>query len=184
MQEPLVYENYPLWIVLISNLLSISVYFTGAIIMYQIGLIWLFLYLLFILILEYRLVRGHCVDCYYYGKSCAFAKGRLSSLFFPPGNPEQFCKRTITWKDILPDFLVFIIPLLVGIALLVHEFSWVLVVLVAILFILGFSGNAVVRGQLACRHCKQREIGCPAQRLFERPQEAAGPGLRKPDHEE
>jgi hypothetical protein len=29
-------------------------------------------------------------------------------------------------------------------------------------------GNAVVRSQLACRYCRQREIGCPAQRLFER----------------
>jgi hypothetical protein len=23
-----------------------------------------------------------------------------------------------------------------------------------------------VRGQLACRYCKQREIGCPAAQLF------------------
>jgi hypothetical protein len=168
MQETKIYENYPLWIVLISNLLSISLYITGAIILYQIGLIWLFLYLLFILILEFRLVRGHCVDCYYYGKTCAFAKGRLSCMFFPRGTPEQFCKRTITWKDILPDFLVFIIPLLVGTALLVHEFRWILLLLIITLFILGFVGNAVVRGQLACRYCRQREIGCPAQGLFKK----------------
>jgi hypothetical protein len=168
MQETKIYENYPLWIVLISNLLSISLYITGAIILYQIGLIWLFLYLLFILILEFRLVRGHCVDCYYYGKTCAFAKGRLSCMFFPRGTPEQFCKRTITWKDILPDFLVFIIPLLVGTALLVHEFRWILLLLIITLFILGFVGNAVVRGQLACSYCRQREIGCPAQGLFKK----------------
>jgi hypothetical protein len=24
-----------------------------------------------------------------------------------------------------------------------------------------------VRGQLACRYCKQREIGCPAAQLFD-----------------
>jgi hypothetical protein len=171
MQETLVYEDYPLWMVLASNLLSLFLYFTGAIIMYQIDLIWLVLYVLFILILEFRLVRGHCVDCYYYGKTCAFAKGRLSCIFFPRGTPEQFIKRTITWKDILPDFLVFIIPLLVGIALLIHDFSLVLLVLIIILFILGFIGNAVVRGQLACRYCRQREIGCPAQRLFDRTKE-------------
>jgi hypothetical protein len=168
MQETLVYEDYPLWMVLASNLLSISVYFTGAIIMYQLGLIWLGLYVLFILILEFRLVRGHCVDCYYYGKTCAFAKGRLSCIFFPRGTPERFIKRTITWKDIAPDFLVFIIPLLIGIALLIYDFSWILLILIIILFILGFIGNAVVRSQLACRYCRQREIGCPAQRLFER----------------
>jgi Na+-transporting methylmalonyl-CoA/oxaloacetate decarboxylase gamma subunit len=89
-------------------------------------------------------------------------------MFFPKGTPEQFKKQTITWKNIVPDFLVFIIPLLVGLALLIHDFSWILLVLIIILFFLGFMGNAVVRSQLACRYCRQREIGCPAQRLFER----------------
>ena len=162
------YENYPAWMVLGSNLLSISMYLIGAAILYQIGLIWLVLYVLFILLLELRLMKGHCVDCYYYGRTCAFGKGRLSCMFFPKGTPEQFKKQTITWKDIVPDFLVFIIPLLVGIALLIHDFSWILLVLIIILFFLGFMGNAVVRSQLACRYCRQREIGCPAQRLFER----------------
>jgi hypothetical protein len=154
--------------VLGSNLLSISMYLIGAAILYQIGLIWLVLYVLFILLLELRLVKGHCVDCWYYGRTCAFGKGRMSCMFFPKGTPEQFKKQTITWKDIVPDFLVFIIPLLVGIALLIHDFSWILLVLIIILFFLGFMGNAVVRSQLACRYCRQREIGCPAQRLFER----------------
>jgi hypothetical protein len=154
--------------VLGSNLLSISMYLIGAAILYQIGLIWLVLYVLFILLLELRLVKGHCVDCWYYGRTCAFGKGRMSCMFFPKGTPEQFKKQTITWKNIVPDFLVFIIPLLVGIALLIHDFSWILVVLIIILFFLGFMGNAVVRSQLACRYCRQREIGCPAQRLFER----------------
>ena len=162
------YENYPAWMVLGSNLLSISMYLIGAAILYQIGLIWLVLYVLFILLLELRLVKGHCVDCWYYGRTCAFGKGRMSCMFFPKGTPEQFKKQTITWKDIVPDFLVFIIPLLVGIALLIHDFSWILLVLIIILFFLGLMGNAVVRSQLACRYCRQREIGCPAQRLFER----------------
>lgn len=151
-----------------SYLLSISVYLIGAGIMYQLGLIWLVLYVLFVLILEFRLVKGHCVDCYYYGKTCAFAKGRLSCLLFPHGTPERFSQRTITWKDIMPDFLVFLIPILVGIALMIHDFSWMLLLLIIALFFLGFIGNALVRGQLACRFCRQREIGCPAQRLFDR----------------
>jgi len=168
MQGSQAFENYPAWMVLGSNLLSISMYLIGAAILYQIGLIWLVLYVLFILLLELQLVKGHCVDCWYYGRTCAFGKGRMSCMFFPKGTPEQFKKQTITWKDIVPDFLVFIIPLLVGIALLIHDFSWILLVLIIILFFLGFMGNAVVRSQLACRYCRQREIGCPAQRLFER----------------
>jgi hypothetical protein len=145
-------------------------YLIGAVILYQTGIIWLVLYVLFILLLELRLVKEHCVDCYYYGKTCAFGKGRLSCMFFPKGTPEHFSRRQITSKDLIPDFLVFFIPLVIGLALLITGFSWILLFLVIALFILGFAGNAVVRGQIACRYCKQKEIGCPAQRLFERPE--------------
>jgi hypothetical protein len=170
MPESQAYENYPVWMVLVSNLLSISMYLIGAVILYQIGLIWLVLYVLFIILLELRLVKGHCVDCYYYGRTCAFAKGKLSCMFFPKGTPEHFSRRQITKKDLIPDFLVFFIPLVVGLALLITGFSWILLFLVIALFILGFAGNAVVRGKIACRYCRQKEIGCPAQRLFERPE--------------
>jgi hypothetical protein len=33
-------------------------------------------------------------------------------------------------------------------------------------FLLTFIGNGLVRGSLACKYCKQREIGCPAEQLF------------------
>ena len=69
MQGPGCYENYPTTIVIGSNLLSFLIYVIGAFILYQFSLIWIILYLLFILILEFRLLSGHCVDCYYYGKT-------------------------------------------------------------------------------------------------------------------
>lgn len=74
---------------------------------------------------------------------------------------------TITWKDIVPDFLVFMIPVLAGILLLIQEFTWTVLILIIALLLLGFLGNALVRGQLACRYCKQRETGCPAAQLFD-----------------
>jgi hypothetical protein len=75
---------------------------------------------------------------------------------------------TEPWKDIVPDFLVFMIPVLAGILLLIQEFTWIVLILIIALFLLGFLGNALVRGQLACRYCKQREIGCPAEQLFDK----------------
>jgi hypothetical protein len=166
MQEPGCKEQYPLSTVLASNLLSVLLYGTGICILFQAGIPWVIGYGIFILILETRLIGWHCVDCYYYGKTCAFGKGRLSSLFFRKGSPEKFLGMSLTWKDMVPDFLVFIIPVLAGILLLVQEFSWTILVLIMALFLLGFLGNAFVRGQLACRYCKQREIGCPAMQLF------------------
>jgi len=51
--------------------------------------------------------------------------------------------------------------------LLIQEFTWIILILIIALVLLGFLGNALVRGQLACRYCKQREIGCPASQLFD-----------------
>ena len=162
------YEGFPARMVLVCVLFILSIYILGAAILFRFGLIWSVLYLLIVLLLELRLMRGHCTDCRYYGKTCAFARGRLSALLFPKGDPDRFSRMTITAKDFVPDFLVFIVPVLAGIVLLVTGFSWLLLLEVAILLLLGFAGNGLVRGRIACRYCRQREIGCPAQRLFEK----------------
>jgi hypothetical protein len=158
-------ENYPLWIVLVSNLVSISTYLIGAFIIYKIGPIWLAIYLLYILLLEIRLLKKSCVNCYYFGKTCAFGKGRLSSMLFRKGS-LKFANRQITWKDIIPDFMVTIVPMVAAVGLLMMNFDWLLLVLLIALFLLGFAGSGFVRSQLACRYCKQRKLGCPAEKLF------------------
>lgn len=172
MQEPGCKENYPIAIVIGSNLLSLLIYIIGAFILFRFSIVWVICYVIFILLLEFRLLSGHCVDCYYYGRTCAFGKGRLSSLFFPKGSPEKFSRMKLTWRDIVPDFLAFMIPLLAGTLLLIQEFTWTVLILIIALFLLGFAGNALVRGQLACRYCRQREIGCPAEQLFDKGKKA------------
>lgn len=168
MQEPAAREEYPVSTVIVANLVTLLVYAIGAFILSRYSTLLVIACLLFILALEFRLVRGHCVDCYYFKKTCAFGRGRLSALFFCKGSPENFCHTTMTWKDILPDFLLFIVPAIAGIALLVSAFSTMVLVLVIALLILGFAGNAFVRANLACRFCRQRVIGCPAEKLFEK----------------
>jgi hypothetical protein len=168
MEQPKTFENYPCIIIIISNLVSITIYAIGAFIIFQLGLIWLLFYLICIFIFEIRLLKKSCVNCYYYGKFCAFGKGKISSLFFKKGNPDRFIKRNITWKNILPDFLISIIPIIVGIVLLIVNFNWLILLLIVILVILTSFGNGFVRGSLACKFCKQREIGCPAEQLFNR----------------
>ncbi|MFA0832981.1 MAG: hypothetical protein ACC609_03135 [Methanobacterium formicicum] len=76
------YESYPRWMVILSNILSISTYIIGAYILYGLGIILTVLYLLFCPAMEIRLLRKGCTSCYYYGKTCAFGKGRLSSYLF------------------------------------------------------------------------------------------------------
>ncbi len=160
------FEHYPLWILFVSNLIALATYFIGAFIIYQAGLVWMFFYLASVIFLEVRLLRGHCVDCYYYGKRCAFGKGKICSLFFKKGSPKRFCQMKLAWKDLAPDLMVGLIPMVIGIMYAVLDFSWLMLVLVVILFLLISFGNAIVRGSFACRYCRQRELGCPAERLF------------------
>ena len=161
------YENYPSWIIIVSNLLALSIYTIGIIIIEPLGIIWLLIYLAYILFLEIRLLRKSCINCYYYGKRCAFGKGKVCSLFFKKGNIEKFANsENMTFKDLIPDMLVAIIPVIIGIVRLIMDFNWILLILVILLFILVSKGNEFVRGSLACKYCKQREINCPADKMF------------------
>ena len=166
MEETKSYENFPIWIALLSNLVAISIYTIGAYILAGFGILFSILYLLYCLWIEISVLRGSCVDCYYYGKICGLGKGKLCSLLFKKGDPKKFVEKEVSVSKILPDFMVFIIPIVGGIILLVRNFTLFLLVMLAILVILSFGGNAVIRGSFVCKHCKQREIGCPAEKVF------------------
>ncbi|RZN37037.1 MAG: hypothetical protein EFT35_07065 [Methanophagales archaeon ANME-1-THS] len=166
MEAPKTYDNFPAWIAILSNLVSLSIYTLGAYILAGFGILFAILYLLYCLWLEVQILRKSCVDCYYYGKVCGLGKGKLCPLLFKQGDPKKFVEKEVTWAQILPDFMVFIIPLVGGIILLVRDFTWLLVALLIILGILAFGGTALIRGSFACKYCKQREIGCPAEQLF------------------
>lgn len=166
MNGPETCESYPAGTILAGNLLSFLIWIIGAILLYGLWPLLVIPYVLFILALEYRLLSGHCVDCWYYGKACAFGKGWASARLFPKGNPENFCGKQMTWKDIVPDILVLLIPVLAGIVQLAIAFSIPALALIIALLILGFPGTAFVRGNLACRYCRQKEIGCPAEQMF------------------
>lgn len=160
------YENFPLWIPLLSTVLSLSIYITGFYIFLQLGILFAVLYVLYCLWIEMRILRYSCVDCFYYGKTCGLGRGKVCALLFKKGDPEKFPERKISWKDLIPDFMVMIFPLIGGIVLLIRDFTWLILGLMVILVVLSTVGNAFIRGSLACKYCKHKELGCPAERLF------------------
>ncbi len=166
MGQTKVYERFPIWIVVLSNFVGVSIYLIGAYILAGFGLWMAGLYLLYCFGLELRLLKGHCVNCYYYGKICGFGKGKLCAWLFKQGEPQKFVETEISWGNMLPDFVVLLWPLLGGIILLVQNFTWLLIGLLVLLVILSLSGNAIVRGSYACKYCQQKEFGCPAAKLF------------------
>jgi hypothetical protein len=160
------FDSYPIRIVLMSCSVSMAVYSLGFFITLQLGWVTAIFYLVFILILEYRLISKHCIDCYYFGRICGFGRGRLSSLLFKKGDTSKFCDGKMSWKNMIPDLLVTLVPLVTGIVLLIIKFSILLLLSAVLLIVLTTAGNGFVRSTLTCKYCRQREIGCPAEKLF------------------
>jgi len=160
------YENYPWWMVAVSNAVTWAIYAIGLYLLSRLGLAWGLLYVAYCLWLEWRVLTKSCPGCYYYGKRCAFGRGLVSTLLLKKEPEQAFKSKQISWKDIAPDFLVSLIPLAAGIFLLIRHFSWPILFLVILLALLGSAGTGFVRSRIACKFCKQRELGCPAEQLF------------------
>jgi len=160
------HEIFPVWIVALCNIVSLAIVAIGAAILAGLT-IWLTIpYLVYWLWMEIRVLKRSCVNCTYYGKACGFGKGKLCSLLFKKGDAKKFAEDSISWTDVLPDFLVFVFPIIGGIVSLARSFSWPVVVLLGVLILLASVGNGIIRGAFACKYCRQREIGCPAAKLF------------------
>ncbi len=152
--------------VLFAVLVTVSIYALGVVILSGFGDSMAVLYLLYCLGVEIHVMKTSCVDCRYYGKWCAFGRGKVGPLLFKQGDPKRFTSRCISWKELLPDMFVLLIPLVGGIALLIQGFSWGTAIMLVALLALSFGGNYLVRSKIACKYCTQRELGCPAEQFF------------------
>jgi len=166
MKEDCIYTNFPLWIPLIAILLSIISYSIGAIILNGLSIIYSIIYLFYCLFVETMVIYRSCKNCYYYGRICGLGKGKIAPYFVIKGDTKKFTERDISPLHLLPDFMVVIIPLAGGIYLLITNFSFTILAMMICLSIIFFGGTAVLRTNYACKHCKQRTIGCPADTMF------------------
>lgn len=166
MEERRTFESFPISIVALTNAITLSTYALGAYVLAGFGVVAAVLYALYCFGVELMVLTRSCVNCAYYGKRCGLGRGRLCSTLFEKGDARKFTEREVSWVDMLPDFLVVILPIVGGVVLSIRDFSWLRVAALALLIVLSLAGNAVSRGLLACRYCKQREIGCPAASMF------------------
>ena len=161
-----VFESFPFSTVACSGALSLAIYAISVHILLQFGFAAALAYVAYVVLLEFRLYGRSCRHCCYHGKTCGLGKGRLASLFFAKGDPKKFIEDEVTFRDLLPDFLVTLAPMIAGIILLLKNFSWTILALIIALAVLGFPLVGLLRGKLVCPHCRQRELGCPAQEFF------------------
>ncbi|MBN2142940.1 hypothetical protein JW711_06455 [Candidatus Woesearchaeota archaeon] len=162
-----IYDGYPAWIIVVTATTAIATYLAGGYIMFTLHFLTGWLYVAYVLIMECSLYKEACPNCCYYGKLCAFGKGKIAKLFFKKGDSKKFGTRKLTWKDLIPQMLVVLVPLLVGVALLISRgWNWLIFIAVLYPFLNWFMLNPVVYGQLACKHCKQGRKCCPALQFF------------------
>ena len=166
MENKKTFEYYPLWMIACYDIVTLGIYCIGAYIMFMLNTICGWLFLLYCLILEIKVMRVSCIHCYYYGKLCGIGRGKLASLFFGKGEPIKFLEKRITWKDFVLHLPVSVIPFVVGIYLLFRSFSLLTLVLIILLFIWTITGNGFLMRNIVCKYCKQKELGCPAEKLF------------------
>ena len=116
MKNQKTYNSYPLRTVIFANILTLAVYSTGAHTMFTPDLIAGISYVVYLVLLERHFFKEGCIHCGYYGKSCAFGKGIIAALFFKRGDPKKFCERELGFKNFIPQALVTLVPLIVGVA--------------------------------------------------------------------
>jgi hypothetical protein len=160
------FDSYPAWIVLVTNLVSLSVYLAGLYLLYLIWPVLSLVFLLYILYMEFSLYREGCRHCWYFGKACAHGKGRIASVFFRKGKPEKFTDREFEAKDFIPHFMVALVPIAAGIYLLLGGLDVLIAALAVWPLIATFVGSPLIYGRLACPHCRQGDLGCPACDFF------------------
>lgn len=166
MKEEKYYESFPAWIAIVSALFTLAIFAIGVYILGRFGIVIAIVYMAYCIWVELRVLSKSCVHCVYYGRVCGLGKSVVCALLFKKGDPEKFSKREISWKDVVPDFLVSIFPLLAGIVLFITDFSWTVLFLWLVLLFLAFAGTALLRGSLTCKYCMKRLTGCPAEQLF------------------
>ena len=163
------FESYPARMMLVYYFASFSVYAAGLYLTYQIMPLLSLLFFIYVAFLEVQVLREGCVRCYYYGKSCVCGKGKLAKILLKQDTKRKFNERELTVKNFIPSMLPMIITIVAG-AYLTYA-SWpnysLLVIGIAVWpLIVNFLGNPIVYGKIACPHCKQRELGCPACEFF------------------
>lgn len=163
------FESYPAWMIFVYYFASFTVYLAGLYLLYLVWPIFAPLLLIYIIYLEISVLRDGCVRCYYYGKRCVCGKGKIAGLFMKKDTKKKFYQRELSMKDFVPSMLPMIISLIAGGYLIYQglpEFNFLILGIAVWPLIVTFLGNPIVYGKIACPHCKQGKLGCPACEFF------------------
>lgn len=153
-------DRYPISTVIFENILIVTWFVTGHLLLKPFSEQGSWLYLGFGFIMAYIVMRIIiCKHCYYYGKRCHTGWGKISALLTSKGETKRFgCGAA---GKSIPMFyaLMTIIPLIFGIIKLVKSFDFSVLIVFGIFLTSVILSSVPVR-KSACKKCKMKEI-CP-----------------------
>ncbi len=157
-QKTVYYENYPLSIVILENLTSLTLYILGTIILSGFSMIIGAGYFIFCLISVAIIWFLVCPFCYYYGKVCPCGYGKFAPFLVKEGDKKKF-KKQFKYLVIFSTFS-FGLPVIGGLFLLIKNYTLLLLIELSIFAIIAFWIIPLQAKKISCKHCKQRSE-CP-----------------------
>jgi hypothetical protein len=152
-------KEISIWLVLLDNLPTLLLIGIGAIIISfasTIGTIMYLSYSIFSIIWFWARI---CTTCDFYDtRSCPCGYGRISSFLFKKQEHKSFKKAFK--RNIIVLFPWWFIPPLLGMYILIKEFSTLLLSLVIAFCIVGFIIIPFISRFVGCKNCSEKE-NCP-----------------------
>jgi hypothetical protein len=151
-------DTYSKYVIIIRWIILAVTFALGIYILSDIKEILGIVYVLYSLIaLTLILPLSRCVSCFYHGKACNTAWGKVAAYLFPKGDESKF---VVNYNYAIFLHLLWLIPLLASFFQLLRKRDLLaLIIFLSYLFILLIE--KVTLKKLACARCYLREF-CPA----------------------
>ena len=149
-------EEYPRSSIIVGNLLMILWIALGTIACWYLSSLVAWIYLAFAVVMVGIILRKLvCTSCYYYDKWCCLGWGKLSALLFKQGEIGKFNESAGQKLAPLTYGLLSLVPLILIIIAMFHEFSLSKVIVLLLLVSVSFYSGTINRKK-TCAACKMR----------------------------
>jgi len=151
-------ENYPKYIIVIRWLILLLAFALGTYILADLHFALAIIYVLYsVIALTLILPLSRCVSCFYHGKVCNTAWGRIAGYLFEKGDKSKYVEH---YNYAIFLHLLWLVPLVVALLQVVRKRNiFALSIFVIYVFILFVE--KIILKKLCCKRCHQRGF-CPA----------------------
>jgi len=151
-------RNFPLVSIIIRNLFDVLCYALAVWLLHDFGIWVVGIYIAFSIAMIVISWRDRCTFCCYYGTLCPSGAGWFAAKFFERGDPKDQAE---AGKSLSFTSLIWSLPVIGGSVMVVLDFTYFNLAMLALFFILRFGISERIAVSLGCRKC-QAKSDCAA----------------------